>query len=248
MKTTLYSRLALGSLILGFSAVTSAAHAGPGKITGPHVDKGASEIELTGTYAFNYDNDDYEFENELEYEYGVTDKLLVETEVEFKKENDHDTVTDGVAVGFRYELGEVGEYFVDTAVGAKYKFSGTGGSDRLDLNLALEKTLQSYKFRSNVQARHQVGAHSADGVDMRFSLGGYNKLYGLDAGIEYFADIGNLSGQSGYSAQKHYVGPIIGSEVYLPNNVEFEYKIGYYQGVSSAADDGTIKYEIELEF
>ncbi len=67
-------------------------------------------------------------------------------------------------------------------------------------------------------------------------------------GVEYFADIGNLTEQNGYSSQGHYIGPIIGSDIHINDEIELEYKIGYFQGISRGAEDGTIKYELEIKF
>lgn len=251
MNTAFKTTAALAALILGAQLFTSSALAGVGKISSPQVDKGAKEIELTGKYEIEeHGEDEYEWENELELEYGLTEKILLELEAEVKKEHGEDTEYEKTAIGIRYELSEPGEWLVDTAVEAGYAFSGTGDADKAKLELLLKKYLGDIEVLSNIELAREVGEDAENGVELEAALGGYYDFSEfLNVGVEYFADFGNLSDGNGYSEQKHAIGPIIGSEIHLPGALrEIEFKLGYYQGISKAAADGTIKYEIELEF
>ncbi len=251
---SIFSRRALlkaglcSSILIGAVVTALPASAGVGYIQGPHVKKGQTKLESIGIYAFDYDDDDYEFENEFEVYYGVTEQFQIEAEAEIKKENGEDTDFDKVVLFGRYELAEPGELFIDTAVKAGYAYSTSGDADEVELQFLLQKIVDAYKIRSNIEFAHEVGSDSESGVDLQFELGAYRDVNGISVGLEYYGDIGKLNEQSGYSNQGHYIGPIIGSETHLSDSVELEYKIGYYQGISSGADDGAIKYILELKF
>ena len=158
-KSFLYGLLAStvigGALLAG--AANDAALAGPGKINGPHVEKGEIEVEVTGTYGFDYDTADDAFENEFEFEYGLTDSILFEAGFEVEKENDENTDIGGFGFGFRYEIAEPGELWVDTAVELGYEFSGTGGADELGLEVLLQKNIGAYTLRSNIGFEYEIG-------------------------------------------------------------------------------------------
>lgn len=246
LSRNIFMVTAIGAACVCFAAK---GYAGVGKISSPQVDKGSKEIESTGTYAFQYDGQsEEEFENEFELEYGLTDELLLEAEFEIEKESSEETEIGGFGFGVRYELSEPGEWLIDTAVSAGYEFSGSGGADEVGVGVLLQKYVGDIKVLSNIDVEYEVGEKSENGVGLEAAFGGYKDFGSFYMGVEYFADFGNLSEQSGYSAQEHAVGPIIGSEVHLPGGREIEYSIGYYQGVSDAAADGTIKYELEFEF
>lgn len=234
------------ALVAAFSAP---AFAGPGRINGPEVEKGEVELESTSIYGFDYDESDYEFEQEFEIEYGLTDQILLETEIEFEKENDEDTVTEALALGLRYELTAEDSFGIGSAIALGYDFSGTGGADSVGATLLLGKHFAGIESVANIGVEHEVGDDNEDGYSLDVNIGLYKETESeWTYGIEYFGDIGNLEEQDGYSSQSHSVGPYIGHEVHVGEHAEFEYAIGYYQGISRGAEDGTVKLELGLEF
>ncbi len=241
-------KILLSGVVLAFTAMP--ALAGPGTISGPHVTKGKTELELKGTYAFDYDNDNSNLQNELELNHGLTDNLRASIKTKTQDRNNSNAEFASVGAGLRYELGNPEQYLIDTAFDLSYSRSVNSGVDEIAFKLINQKQIADYKLRTNIKFEHEIGDGSRDGVELKLSAGAYNKFakHETEFGIEYFGDIGFLNNQNGYSAQSHYIGPAVKTSVPLGGDHEVDFTLGYYQGISHAADDGTVRYKVEYEF
>ena len=65
-----------------------------------------------------------------------------------------------------------------------------------------------------------------------------------ELGVEYYAEFGELGNEHGFSRQGHQIGPVVEFEI---PGTELEMKLGYLAGISKAAFDSTVKWEIEWE-
>lgn len=251
VSSRLLYALSLGVMLTPLSFTS--ALAGVGTVSSPYVEKGALAVESLTVFGFDYDDDREELEQELELEYGFTERLQGDIEAEFKKENDKDTDFEKIGLGLRYELTEPGTYVFDSAITLGYDISMKGGADSVGAGLNLARQGSEFETIVNIGIDHEVGDDSADGIELDAALGVYMEkenwgTHGWEIGAEYFADFGNLDDDNGWDEQEHYIGPVAGSEFEIGQGRVIEYNFGYFQGLSDAAKDGTVKLEVELEF
>jgi hypothetical protein len=110
------------------------------------------------------------------------------------------------------------------------------GSSVHRFNLILEREVGS---KSNDETEWGIAWASMWDMDYHFNAGDF------EAGFEYYAEFGELGDEGRYSEQKHQIGPVV--EFDLPGT-EAEMKLGYLAGISRAAFDSTVKWELEWEF
>ena len=70
-----------------------------------------------------------------------------------------------------------------------------------------------------------------------------------DIGPEDFADFGEFRADDSYSQQAHYIGPLIGYKIEIPRTkTSVDFKLGYYVGISKAAQDAAFRYQLDFDF
>lgn len=237
-------------LIFAFTYVSLAlpAHAGPNKVRSPYISKGEIKIENFGIYEFNHGNSKHEWEHETEIEYGLTDYFQPVLGFEIKRENDESTRIEEVELGAKFQFTPKGAYWVDSGLYTRYIIAtDSDKSDKISAMFLFAKSFEDQgTAKLNIEFDQQVGERSNNDLEAALSGSYYKDVYkNTELGIEYYADFGKLNDSNGYSQQKHQIGPVI---EYKLGNYHAELKLGYLQGISRAAADSTIKYEIEFEF
>lgn len=144
----------------------------------------------------------------------------------------------------------------------QYREAGDGGYQaafRLDARLSAERAhrlslswAQQWDFAGGWRARailigdHDVGAGSSDGVRLSYRSRLSRPVNErLDAGIEAFGRIGNLSeGIPGFDAQRHTIGPA----VFGPINDHWRWHATSQFAVSAAASHVPLRFRLYRRF
>ncbi|MDH5722094.1 MAG: hypothetical protein OEY94_02080 [Alphaproteobacteria bacterium] len=209
---------------------------------------GEIEIENFGIYEFNQGSSKHEWEHEAELEYGLTDYFQPVLGVEFKRENDESTRLEEIELGGKFQFTPQGQYWVDSGAYVRYFIpTDSDEADKVSVDFLLAKPFVEYGTTLvNIAFDQEVGKNSNNDLEAAISGSHYKHINtNTEFGVEYYADFGKLNDHNGYSEQKHQIGPVVG---YKLGDYHAEFKLGYLQGISKAAPDSTIKYEIEFEF
>jgi hypothetical protein len=72
----------------------------------------------------------------------------------------------------------------------------------------------------------------------------------MKVGFEYNADFGELDQSLGYKQQDHRIGPVVQFDFENPakNIDEVELLVGVLAGISDAAPDATLRWNLEFKF
>lgn len=227
-------------------ALSSAAQANS-FLKSPRVEKGEVEVELKGYTQFDDDAaKDGKFVQKLDLSYGLTDRLKLELEAELEHEEGDKTRYAATELEAIYQLTDQDEFGVDMGVLAAYELAANGGTDAAEIKLLLAKRYQHWDHLANFIVEHEVGQGAEGGVEGGIAWQSlYNLNHNANIGFEYFADFGQLDDTGGYSQQKHKIGPVA---TYHVPDMPVKMEIGYLVGVSRAAADGELKWELEFEF
>lgn len=209
----------------------------------PYVSAGEIELESKTEYHIDDDNDvDGSWEESIGVGYGVTDYMAVEAYVEFEDEPGEDITTNALEFEARFQFSERGQYFVDSGLLLEYKYSLSGGADKIEAKGLLAKEIGQTQNLVNLVVEKEIGEDAQDHEEYGFLLSSkYMYSSNFDPGIEYYADFGDLT--EDYDGQKHRIGPVAYGKI-----GEVGYDAGVLFGISNAAPDATVKLNLEYEF
>jgi hypothetical protein len=106
--------------------------------------------------------------------------------------------------------------------------------DDLSLRFYQEFPLRGFEIRFNQIFGHDLGEDSGKGVTAEWRSQITQKIGDDTAlGLDFFHDFGNLSGQDGYSAQEHAIGPVLKTKF----GGGYSMEAGYRVGISAASAD-----------
>lgn len=248
IKISNMKTLLLGAALL--CAGTGVAMAGPGKISSPYVTKDKFAIENVTTYALDYDEARDDLKTSLKIEYGFTDEFKAEIQGKYRDRAGSAGECTGTKIGGVMEITTDGEYVLDSAIKAAYEFNDDrDAADSAELELRLARKIKDTQTHLNTTLSGEVGSDRESDTELDIEAGAYRKYGDWTLGMEYFADIGELSAQSGYSGQGHYIGPRAGTKIALPETGgALSLKFGYVHGISKSAADGVFKTVATLSF
>ncbi len=233
----------LGLMSIGIAAVPTAAFAGK-SVSSPYVDKG--EIEIESKFERKFDDRsavDGEWEQSFEVGYGLTDYLGVEAGIEFENPANDDIETKKLELEAKVQLAEKGAWIVDPGLKFGYGYSTNGGTDEIEAEILLAKTIGKFSHVMNLELGHEVGEGSSDryehGISWKTKYK-YKEIF--SPGIEYYGSMGDST--EDYDDQSHLLGPV----AYGDLTENFEYAFGVLAGISDAAPDATVKLNFEYKF
>lgn len=231
-------------------ASTNAAMAGPGKVSSPYVTKDKFVIENVTTYALDYGAARDNMKTGLKIEYGFTDFFKAEIQGKYQDRAGSAGEYTGTKIGGVLEITTDGAYFLDSAIKAAYEINDDrDAADSAELELRLARAIRDTDVHTNITLSGEIGSDRESDTELDIEAGAYRQYGDWELGMEYFADIGELSAQSGYSGQGHYLGPQAATKIALPEtDGALSLKFGYVHGISKAAADGVFKTIIAVSF
>jgi hypothetical protein len=183
--------------------------------------------------------------------YGFTDYWASEIYLIAKNTPDKGYSTEAVEWENRFQLTEQGKNFAD--VGLYFAFEKASESkenhDAIEGKILLEKQIGKFVNRANIgferELRQVVGEKAERGFEYELLWSTkYNWKKSFEPGFEYHGGFGNpVADDLSYSVQSHQFGPAIYGKV-----GHFKYDLGLLFGVSKAAVDRQIKWNLEYEF
>lgn len=178
-------------------------------------------------------------------EYGINDYWKTELSGEFERENGAGAQLANLKWENVIAPWKPGENFVDTGFYLEAeKAVRDGEPNNIEAKLLLEKDIGNFDNTANLILSRNFGPNSESGIGSGFAL---QTKYRLDPkfepGLEYYADTGDITNLPSFSQQDHRFGPVFSGRV-----GHVKYDAGALFGVSGAADDTTVKVNLEYEF
>jgi len=219
-------------------------------IYSPIVHGGEIEFETKGMYVFDDDPaKDGALKEIHEVGYAFTDWWKTALYVRMEKSPGGSLEDKYVGWENIFQLTEQGEYPIDVGLYLEYKkATQSGGHDKVEAKLLLEKETGDFLHTANIIFEKEVTGADKDGVELEYGLRSkYRYRKELEFGIEAFGGFGEISDFKPKSEQKHFVGPVLSGKLSVRPKWYVKYEAGYLFGVSDAAQDGKVKWLLELE-
>lgn len=244
MKFKIFSILFLMTLLISVLFVNNSAHAVSKRVSSPNVTKGELALDLRGSFETGEDDPDA-LQHNTQITYGLTERLRISADTDFRKTAGRDAEFDNTDLEFRYNFYQTEN--LRAAFGGAYEFSHVGDNNEIGVSFQGEYRLNQWKHQANLGFEREVGGGAAKGMDFALRTGHYYDLGKVEPGIEYFFDYGNLTDNNGFEEQEHHIGPVINFDINV-GEVEFSGVLGYLAGLSNGSADHVFKYEFGYEF
>lgn len=247
LKVRRYLLLLLGSIFAVSGTSVHASH----KIYSPTVEQGEIELEMRAHTTFDSDPaKDDQPKIKLEAGYGVTEYWFTAIGGVYEKDAAGDLSYQETFWENIIQLTEQGKYWVDVGVYLEYSVPRESGSnDALEGKILLEKMVGEYVHTANLVFIREVGngASNATGFEYAWRTK-YLLNKSIEPGIEIYGEMGEFGHVSPSDQQDHRIGPVISGQLAHTASGKWMYEFGYLFGVSDAAPNGTLKFNIEYEF
>lgn len=226
-----------------------AAHALTPKVRSPYVDAGEWALEAYGAYSFDNDDtrDSYAFKNKFELGYGVNDWWKVGVEGVIVNEPGDNTAYDATELISKFQFWEKGAHVLDMGAYVAWEIPRDArAADKVELFLLASKQLHNWRHRANLVFEKEVGGNAHEDLELAFAWQSFTEIVPQwKGGVEYYAEFGEVDAGKRYSEQVHRLGPVF---QYEWHDCPLEISFGYLVGISSAAPDSTLKWEVEYAF
>lgn len=212
------------------------------KVYSPIVEYRELEVE----WRAGYDVDarasrDGTFKNLIGAGYGVLPRLFLESYAEIEHAPGGEAEVEAIEAEGKLQLTEAGEYWLDAGLLFEYEFGLENENDAVSGSLLLQKETGSLLHLANLIAERPLG--SGDTVETGVSWSTrYRAGRFFEPAIEYHGRFGPVSGGTPFDRQTHYAGPVAYGRL-----GSLRYDVGYLFGLSDAAADGLIKWNLEYE-
>ncbi len=244
MKFKIFSIAFSLAIFLVTITISQSSYAVSKRVSSPNVTKGELAIDLRGSFETGEDDPDA-LRHNTQITYGLTERLRISTDTDFRKTAGKDAEFDNTDLEFRYNFFHTEN--LRAAFGGGYEFSHVGDNNEIGLSFQGEYRSNQWKHQANLGFEREVGGGGNKGVDFALRTGHYYDLGTVEPGIEYFFDYGNLTDNNGFKEQEHHIGPVLNFDINV-GDVEFGGVLGYLAGLSNGSADHVFKYEFEYAF
>lgn len=234
------------SFLLG----STLAHAGF-KVYSPTVEAGEFELEMRGNTTFDGDpSKDDQQEYKFEAGYGIADKWFTSIGTTLAKDANDNLQSQEVFWENIIQLTEQGEHWVDAGLYLEYAVArGAGTPDELEGKLLLEKVVGNFVHTANLVFVRNIGSGASNVTNFEYAWRSkYFISDALELGVELYGEMGEFGHVLPSSAQDRRIGPVISGKLGHSGHGKWQYELGYLFGVSDAAPNGTLKFNLEYEF
>lgn len=177
--------------------------------------------------------------------YGVTDR--VDVALSFLAENQAGTRTQAVGPSARvkYELTEPGEWWLASAVQARYTQHTDGRANTLNTRFIVQRDMGDWLTTANFSVIRGIGEKRAPSVAV---TGAAQVLYQLSPefspGVEFFHTFGAANGMDYTGSNSQEIGPIVSGSLPFDDAQSLAYVVGYYRGLSSNSPEQSAKLQL----
>lgn len=221
---------------------------GDTKVNSPSVTKDQLKLEAFGGLGWGFDGrDGIGFLNNTELSYGVTDWLKLSAYAVHDKRVDQKTRYNKTELVAVVKTSDQKSALADTGLYFSYDINHLGPNDAVGTIFMVRRAFEPLTVLANFGVKKEIGARSANDASGSLDVGFYRDIddKGTRLGLEYFSDIVSLDEPGKYDEQNHRAGPAL---KYAISGTPFGVEIGWLAGLSEAAPDNVIKYQIDYKF
>lgn len=208
------------------------------------LEKGFTKVKVEGE--FQEQKGAHSYEKKIKLERGVTDRLVIGIEGEFSKEEGDSFEYAQTKIEAAYAVTD-DKYLIASEIEAFYDYSHSGDSDEIGLKLTFEKPLGRWEYQLETEFSHEIGEDKESGVAGDAELKALYDMKGWGLGYVYDAGFGRFKERLDYNEQDHSLGPVVTFNLPVIG-LEIGTELTYLRGLSDAAQDNTLKYELDIEF
>ena len=218
------------------------------QVYSPIVEQGELELEYLLDYSVDSDpTKNGSARHQFELEYGVTDRWMTAVYGDFRKKPGQKFTYHGFKWENIYQLFEQGEHWLDAGLYVEYSVpkKSLNQPNGLEFKLLLEKQQGRLIHTGNLILKKELGTNAGNkiGVGYAWRSKWRWKRY-LEPAIELYGSLGDVSNTKPLSLQSHLIGPVVIGK--LRNGLTYE--LGYLFGLTTASDQGHLKFILGYEF
>jgi high-affinity iron transporter len=255
------TRAAAPLAVLAFVAGASIASAPPAhadfKVRSPIVDYRELEFEHNGSMTFDKKGSDKDDNGSYTYEveYGILPFLSIGLESEWASSAEEDMHRDASTLEAMFQLTPQGKYWADLGFFVEYgRPHARDEVDTIEFGPVVQKEVNDVFGMNtlhtlNVLASRQLGANHGDETGLEVAWQSRVRLNPLfEPGFEYYGEVEDASEPGKMSQQEHRIGPMFAGLYRLGfANAKIKYELGYLFGLTSATENGALRWRFELE-
>jgi hypothetical protein len=236
------------SALICLAAVPPAQANTSSAVGGPNVDKGKTIIEyrLAGSLDDDSASQDRNVRTRVHIDHAFSDIYAARLVYVINRAKGDNFEADGISWQNRFHLIKKEQYGFDGGIRLNYTLAdGDKEPDEISLRfyqqIPLSFPAKGAELRFNQIFEHEMGDQSESGLIAEWRNQWTVPLgQGMRFGFDSFHDFDNLRHQSGWSAQKHAIGPVFKAKFADVYSLEAAYRAG----LSTAAPDHSVTFII----
>ena len=172
---------------------------------------------------------------------GLTDRIDLAAAITVTDHPAQDLRASGLGVRGKYELTEQGDWWLGSAVQARYTHRVDTAPDDLHVRFIGQRTQGKFVATANLGLRREFGEHRRESVEIRTAAQAlYRTSTEISPGVEFFKVFGRVNALGNEDERSMQLGPIVTGQFPVGDQGDaLAYLAGYYWGLSdSSADEG----------
>lgn len=214
------------------------------KLNTPQVIKDRMQVEYLG-FGDEQAPEGDRWRSRTQVTYGVTDRIDVA--LGFLTEDQQNTPTQAVGptARLKYELTKQSDWWLASAVQARYTHAADGRANTLNTRLIVQRDVGDWLGTANFSVIRGIGEKRASSVHV---TGAAQLLYQLSPeispGIEFFHTFGPANDLDFTGERSQEIGPILSGTLPLHEQQSLTYVVGYYRGLSADSPEQSAKFQV----
>lgn len=244
--TTRLPSLLFAAVIL---ATATPSLAGVSKVSSPKVTQGRTKLEHSAT---RYGDDRRSLNNKqshsYELEYGLTEDIMIGLEGKSARNAGKGHEFTGYGAEMQYELTAQNDWWLDSAIKAKYIAAARSNSaDEAEIKILLARSYGPAVATINTGFVREFGKNRSESALFESSTQVKYKLtQHLEPGMEWHAEFGKINKLG--SEASHYIGPILTGALFQQGKHKIGYAAGYFWGLTGDSADNASRIQLGYEF
>jgi len=239
---------AAAMILLCLGMTMQATDAQAKKVYSPIVEQGEVELEYSLDYSVDADpTKNTSARHQFELEYGVTERWMTAIYGDFRKKPGKKFTYQGFKWENIYQLFEQGERWLDAGLYVEYIVpqKSLNKADALEIKLLLEKQQGRLIHTANIVLKKELGAKAVNNTSIGYAWRSkWRWKRWMEPAIEAYGSLGEVGNTKPLSQQSHQVGPVVIGKL----RSGLTYELGYLLGLTTASDQGHLKFILGYEF